>query len=145
MSATAVEGWVIEVAAASGPDYNEIMVSLAQKHLWLIAAWIAVNATAIVSSAAPNSPPVDVGRKGSASEVSCIEAALGVFQAVAFDQRPTSLPTLKQEDTKSPPKVAIRNPLPGRLSRLRARSAVLSGDAFLSPDTLQIRDVRLQI
>lgn len=119
-------------------------------YLWLVAAWLIINPVVSVALSAPMASDALKAETGDDSAKpndapTRIEAADGVFQTVAYSEQTSSLPSLKQEFEWGVPKVALHRPLPKRLSRLRAGTAISNWNAFLAPDTLQACDVRLQI
>ncbi len=109
------------------------------KYLWLVAIWLAANSSACAAS---SSPAKDAGP---ATAPQCVGAEQSDFQSVVSNEQAPSLASPKQKIGKTPAKAKVSNPLPMRLSRLRARSSVFNDSAFLLPDSLQMRDVRLQI
>jgi hypothetical protein len=106
---------------------------------WLLLICLASASTA--NAASSSLPQADTPVDTSPS----LDAARDTFQSVACNDQASSLPTLKQEVGKTLPKAAANGPRPSRLSRLRASTLISACSAFLTPDTLQIRDVRLQV
>jgi hypothetical protein len=81
----------------------------------------------------------------STSSLPSVTAAGDDVSTVACNEKPSSAPAVKQEAGKTLPKATAAGPRPVRLSRIRAMAATSCCGAFLPPDTLQMRDVRLQV
>jgi hypothetical protein len=113
------------------------------RHFLFVYLCLALASLVAVSTA--NAAPLQATSPEPADAPLRIAAVADTFSAVACIEQASQPPTLKQEIGKTLPKSAAGNSRPIRLARLRAVSAVSDCGAFLQPDTLQIRDVRLQI